>query len=390
MNNPCTSEARAQSPLLVCFSQLRWGFVYQRPQHLMTRAAADHRVLYWEEPMIREGATPRLDRFPQNEKLEVITPILPEGLNPAQEMEALRHLLDARLAEEGQTEPDIAWYITPMMLGFSGHLQPAITVYDNMDELSAFLNAPAALLRSETALLEKADVVFTGGQSIYEAKARRHPNVHPMPSSIDAGHFGKARTWTGPEPEDQAAIPHPRVGWFGVIDERTDLELIERLADLRPGWSYVMIGPVVKIDPAALPRRPNIHWLGLKSYAELPAYLSGWDAGFMPFAINDATRFISPTKTPEFLAAGVPVAATPIRDIIRPYGSLGLVEIADTPEGMAAAIERAMHGRTERWHGNVAAFLADKSWDRTWSAMRGLVDKTRSGKSSSVQKGEAA
>src|SRR3712207_4223372 len=195
-----------------------------------------------------------------------------------------------------------------------------------MDELSLFRGASQELLDLESALFSRCDLVFTGGMSLYEAKKSRHRSVHGFPSSIDFSHFSQARS-IQVDPEDQAHIPHPRLGFFGVVDERMDIELLAEVADLRPDWQFVMIGPVVKIDPNSLPQRPNIHWLGGKSYADLPRYLFGWDVGFMPFALNEATRFISPTKKPEFLAAGVPVVSTPINDVVRPYGEKGLVEI---------------------------------------------------------------
>jgi glycosyltransferase involved in cell wall biosynthesis len=175
------------------------------------------------------------------------------------------------------------------------------------------------------------------------------------------------------EPEDQKHIPHPRIGFFGVVDERMDIDLVAALADLRPDWQLAMIGPVVKIDPASLPQRPNIHWLGMKSYAQLPEYLAGWDVGFMPFAINEATRFISPTKTPEFLAAGLPVVSTPVRDVQRPYGELGLLRIAATAEEMVAQLESAMSGTREEWRQAVDRFLANMSWQSTWAVMERLM-----------------
>jgi glycosyltransferase involved in cell wall biosynthesis len=216
-------------------------------------------------------------------------------------------------------------------------------------------------------------VVFTGGQSIYEAKAHRHQNIHAMPSSIDKAHFGSARHRIGPEPSDQADIPHPRIGWFGVVDERMDLDLVAQLADLRPDWQFIIVGPVVKVDPASLPQRHNLHWLGQKDYRELPAYLAGWDAGYFPAAMNEATRFISPTKTPEFLSAGLPLVSTPVRDVVRPYGDLGLVDIASTAEEMAAALASIMARPKDAWLAKVDAFLKDKSWDRTWADMRRLM-----------------
>ena len=105
-----------------------------------------------------------------------------------------------------------------------------------------------------------------------------------------------------------------------------DFELLSGVARARPGWSFVMLGPVVKIDEESLPRAANIHYLGSKSYAELPRYASGWDVALLPFARNESTEFISPTKTPEYLAAGLPVVSTSIRDVVRPYQELGLVQ----------------------------------------------------------------
>ncbi|MDX2264404.1 MAG: glycosyltransferase [Hyphomicrobiales bacterium] len=335
----------------------------------MTKAARTYRVIFWEEPIFEENAKVSVDLQPQGDNITIAVPKLPRGMGEADIRDTLRSLLDGVLSQAGAPRELIAWYGTPMMLEFSDHLRPSLTVYDNMDELASFLFAPPQLVELENRLLKRADVVFTGGMSIFEAKQHRHDNIHPKPSSIDKAHFAKARDWTGGAPEDQADIPHPRIGWFGVIDERMDPQFVADLADVKPDWQFVMIGPVVKIDPAVLPQRANIHWLGQKSYESLPAYLAGWDAGFIPYAINEATRFISPTKTPEFLAAGVPLVATPIKDIVRPYGDLGLCEIVDTPQQMADALERAMGQDEQSFLAKVDDFLADKSWDRTWSEM---------------------
>jgi UDP-galactopyranose mutase len=277
-------------------------------------------------------------------------------------------------------ERPIQWFYTPMPApAMIGAFDERAVVYDCMDELSLFRGAPPSLLDRERRLLELADLVFTGGQSLYEAKRERHPAVHAFPSSIDAEHFGRARR-PAPEPADQAAIPHPRLGYVGVIDERIDLDLLAAAAAARPDWQWVMIGPVVKIDPESLPRRSNLHYLGMKSYDELPSYLAGWDVALMPFAANESTRFISPTKTPEYLAGGRPVVSTPIRDVVRPYGELGLVEIAEDPESFVTAAERAMarfgEGAPEReeWLRRVDEFLAGGSWSRTFRNMSELID----------------
>ncbi|HYF53228.1 MAG TPA: glycosyltransferase family 1 protein, partial [Salinarimonas sp.] len=369
--SPASDFLRADSkqPLLVCFSHLRWDFVWQRPQHLLSRAAKTYRVLFVEEPHRREGATPHMDVSERPGGITVAAPILPPGMSPEAEIEAQRDLVERLLARETGA-PRVFWYYTPMALAFTGDLESDACVYDNMDELAAFKGASPQLLALEDELFRRADVVFTGGMSLYEAKRSRHHNVHGLPSSIEAAHFGQARGLAG-EPDDHAGIARPRLGFFGVVDERMDVDLVGACAELRPDWQFVMIGPVVKIDPASLPRRDNIHWIGGRDYKDLPRYLAAWDVGFMPFAINEATRFISPTKTPEFLAAGLPVVSTPITDVVRPYGEKGLVEIAMTPLEVVRKAERLMAmGAEERetWLARVDRHLAAGSWDKTWAA----------------------
>ncbi|MBH0014511.1 hypothetical protein I6F66_20905, partial [Pseudoalteromonas sp. NZS100_1] len=262
----------------------------------MSRFARDRKVIVWEEP-IHDAPSATLDTHVCDcSGVTILTPHLPAGLSRHEETETLRALLDGAITRD-PARPLICWYYTPMMLPFSDHLAADCIVYDCMDELANFKGAPSELLPLEQRLLDSCDLVFTGGHSLYEARAARHPSVHAFPSSVDATHFSTARA-AGPEPEDQAELPSPRLGFYGVVDERMDLALLEGLADARPEWSIVIVGPVVKISDADLPRRPNLHYLGGKGYAELPDYLRGWDVALMPFAINEATRFISPTKTP--------------------------------------------------------------------------------------------
>jgi UDP-galactopyranose mutase len=242
-----------------------------------------------------------------------------------------------------------------------------------MDELSAFKFAPPELHEREAELFTRADLVFTGGQSLYEAKKEQHPAVYAFPSSIDKEHFAKALT-INEEMPDQEKIPSPRIGFIGVIDERMDITLLGEIADLKPEWSFIMIGPVVKIDEADLPRAENIYYLGGKSYEELPGYIAGWDVAMMPFAMNESTRFISPTKTPEYLAAGRPVVSTPIRDVVRPYGNEGLVHIAESPEEFVAAIQSALDEDADDRRRRVDEFLKNMSWDGTFDAMADLID----------------
>ena len=345
---------------LVCFSHLRWDFVYQRPQHLLSRAARTRRVIFIEEP-IHDVARPCLDTRRDESGVLIVTPHLPHDAGAMH----IRTLLDFFLSTNG-IHDFVAWYYTPMALEFSRHLRPAATIYDCMDELSAFAGAPADIREKERDLLARADLVLTGGRSLYEAKRALHGNVQECPSSVDVSHFALARQPL-PEPADQEGIPKPRIGFFGVLDERLDLDLLGNIAQLSPGWQFVMVGPVAKIDPGRLPSRPNIHYLGSKSYKELPGYIAGWEVAMLPFARNEATRFISPTKTPEYLAAGRPVVSTSIPDVVRPYGEEGLARIADTPELFVEAIRAALCDRASRWLPRADAFLSGNSWDATWS-----------------------
>jgi glycosyltransferase involved in cell wall biosynthesis len=370
------SRDLAAPAALIVLSHLRWDFVYQRPQHLMSRFARERRVFFVEEPIHDEGA-PRLVTAEREGGIVLAVPHLPHGLSGHETEAAQAALLAEFLDAEGIVDY-VLWYYTPMAIALTVGLKPRAVVYDCMDELSLFRGAPQDLLRREEGLLAQTDLVFTGGQSLYEAKRGRHPSVHAFPSSIEAAHFAQARE-AQPEPVDQAGIPRPRLGYFGVIDERIDLELLAALADARPEWQIVLLGPVVKIDPVTLPRRENLRYLGMKSYAELPAYLAGWDVALLPFARNESTRFISPTKTPEYLAGGCPVVSTSIRDVVRPYGELGLVEIADEPGEVVAAIERCLaavsdSGRRDRWLRRVDELLAGGSWDRTHRSMSDLID----------------
>ncbi|GLR48242.1 UDP-galactopyranose mutase [Sphingomonas astaxanthinifaciens] len=373
--HPNAPSSSNKPTTLLCFSHLRWDFVFQRPQHLMCRFAKDMPVTVWEEPVpAAAGEGPSLDiRAAKDcEGVTIVTPHLPEGLEVDAQRTVLKGLLDNYAATlEGRL---IRWYYTPMMLPFSRHLDSVATVYDCMDELSAFRFAPAELLDLERELLDAADVVFTGGYSLYEAKKKRHGNVHPFPSSVDRAHFGAARAGIA-DPADQAGIARPRFGFYGVIDERLDIELLDKVAEARPDWQLIMVGPVVKISHDDLPKRPNIHYLGGKTYDELPAYLGNWDVAMMPFAINDATRFISPTKTPEYLAAAKPVVSTPIRDVKRHYEKLSGVMIAGTAEQFVEACERALsltRGDNE-WLAEVDLALADMSWDTTQARMAALL-----------------
>ncbi|MBB4617240.1 UDP-galactopyranose mutase [Sphingomonas abaci] len=356
------ASSMPQPGLLLCFSHLRWNFVFQRPQHLMTRFATRMPVVFWEEPEFGKVSRPELGIRDEG-SIRIVVPQLPVGLDAEATRVALAALLDAFLAD--QPTVAIRWYYTPMMLPFSRQVAAGCTVYDCMDELSAFRFAPPELLALEAELLNAADLVFTGGYSLYEEKRSRHANVRPFPSSVDVAHFAQARAASRRQGRP------PRLGFYGVIDERMDLALLADLADARPDWTIEIVGPVVKIDPADLPQRDNLFYPGARSYAELPQVLAGWDVALMPFAINESTRFISPTKTPEYLAAGRPVVSTPITDVVRHYGAMAGVAIAPRDrfvEACDAALALA-RSADPAWRDEADAALAATSWDRTAAAM---------------------
>ena len=370
---------------LVVFSHLRWNFVYQRPQHLMSRLAQRWRVIFVEEPVLNSERN-ELERFKPAEGVEVWRPHV-TGDAPGfhdDHLPVLQRLLAGSMREQAVTNYWI-WFYTPMALPLATELTPRGVVYDCMDELTAFKNAPRQLVQRENALFKMADLVFTGGRSLYNAKKGRHPDVHCFPSSVDAKHFSKL---TQDHPL-QSDLARPRLGYCGVIDERINLDLIAGVAQARPDWEIVMVGPTAKVEPSLLPRRSNIHWLGQQSYDDLPAFISGWDVCLMPFALNEATRYISPTKTLEYMACGRPSVSTSIRDVVEPYGHL--VHIADTPEGFVAACSEIME-RTRKEQAAHAQALAEvvarTSWDSTAQAMAELIaqaDEALQGETTLVQ-----
>lgn len=360
---------------LICFSHLKWNFVYQRPQHLLSRYAKSNRVFFIEEPVF-DADEENYQISPANEaNVWVVVFHLNKNLSEDSILQKQKSLLFVLMQDMDITDYSL-WYYTPLALSYTAHLKPNLIVYDCMDELSAFRFAPPLLKQKETELMQIADVVFTGGYSLYEAKKGKHANIFPFPSSIDREHFFSARDKTE-EPADQKEIPHPRFGFYGVVDERFDIKLLRDLALKRPQWHFIIIGPVVKIDPSALPKSSNIHYLGSKHYNNLPEYLSGWDVAIMPFALNESTKYISPTKTPEYLAGGKPVISTSIKDVVEPYGNNGLVYIADTVNDFMAAGNQALQQKDkEKWMKKVDSYLANISWDKTWNKMMLALEDT--------------
>ena len=359
---------------IIVFSHLRWSFVFQRPQHLMTRLATKRRVVFFEEPVHEKGCDPYLETSTPEPGVTVCRPHThcPENGYHDEQFPVLSRLLKKFLADE-KIRNYIAWFYTPMALPMAVDLDPRLVIYDCMDELSGFLGAPAQLAQREAALLETANLVFTGGPSLYQAKKDLHPAVYCFPSSVDYSHFSRACD-PSVEHEIQKPLRRPRLGYFGVLDERLDLPLLKSLAQSHPEWQIVMVGPVVKISPDLLPRLKNIHYFGQQQYADLPCFLAGWDVCLIPFALNDATRYISPTKTLEYMAAEKPVVSTPITDVAVPYGDI--VFIGNGIGSFINACQKALALPPSHQETMVAAMrkvLAGTSWDATTAAMESLI-----------------
>jgi len=365
---------------IVVFCHLRWDFVYQRPQQLLTQLAQFYHVVFIEEPIFTEGqsflayATPA----PNVTVCQPHTAIHGAGFHDDQ-LPSLRALL----AELSFATDPIVWFYTPMALPLLQQFHPYLVVYDCMDELAAFKNSPKQLLQRETALLKVADLVFTGGPSLYEAKRKRHPRTYCFPSSVDTIHFEQARDRNNSHPAHRD-IATPRLGYYGVIDERFDAELLAYLADAHSSWQIVLVGPIVKIDPAALPQRANIHYLGQQPYKALPHFLAGWDICLLPFALNEATRFISPTKVLEYMAAELPIVSTAIADIAIPYGDI--VAIAHDGPNFVAACEAALAAseaeKIQRIQ-KMRVVVAATSWQQSADEMRALLESTPPGQAAS-------
>jgi len=391
---------------LVCVSHLWWDWVWQRPQHLLSRLTQRRNVLYVEEPRIQIGpdyegfdiveadSNLRIGRLTYRSDAPTFWERLHEtldrtGAHPFKVSDQIREAslmfespMQERLEREvveyvaaRRGERLVLWLYTPVVVQFIDLLQPDLVVYDVMDELSAFKFMPPKLKQQEQELFARADLIFTGGPSLYEARRNRHSDVHLYPSGVDQAHFAQALSDDLPVPPSIAALPSPIIGFFGVLDERLDRELLAQVAQLRPDWQWVMIGPILKIEDSHLPRLPNLHYLGKQDYADLPAYLKAFDVAMMPFARNEATQFISPTKTLEYMAAHKPIVSTPITDVIGLYGSV--VRIAHTAEEFVAQVEAALHepereraNRIEREHDLLGAY----TWDRIASEMQALID----------------
>jgi glycosyltransferase involved in cell wall biosynthesis len=360
---------------IVVLSHLRWDFVYQRPQHLLSRLAEHYHIVFFEEPVFhpREHLAVISTPHPNVVVWKPCTPVEAAGFHDDQ----LPYLLPLFRQVVSECDDYMVWFYTPMAIPLIDGLTPQLVVYDCMDELAAFKNSPKQLLQRENALFNVTDIVFTGGPSLFRAKQGRHSNVHCFPSSVDINHFSQGLD-PGNEHSTHNAMPRPRVGYYGVIDERIDMNIIAAVADAHAEWQIVMVGPVVKIDPAALPQRQNIHYLGQWPYEELPQFLASWDVALLPFAINESTRFISPTKTLEYMVAELPIVSTNVADVVELYGRA--VSLASDIEGFIGACERALKETPQVRFDRVQAMryiVSTSSWDATVKQMRRLISEAR-------------
>lgn len=376
--NGSPTEADASHGILA-FSHLRWSFVWQRPQQFLSRFAANHPVLFVEEPLfdLEDGMDPTLEIQSAGNNVTVAVPHFPVGTQWEANHDAMRELTRRGISvvnENGAFNEPLLWYYSPMMVEWSlGHFPARGVVYDCMDELSQFKGAPAGLIENERRLIENADVVFTGGYELYEKKSKQHSNVHCFGCGVEYDHFARAQDTDLPVPADVQAIKRPIIGWFGVVDERVDYQLLKQAAELRPDYSFVLVGPVVKVDPASLPQAENLYWLGGRDYKDLPDYCRAFDVCMMCFAINEATEFINPTKALEYLATGKPVISTPVKDVVRQYRDF--VEIAGTPEEFVEAVDRLLENPDRERIQRGIDRARECSWEGTVSQMRDLIEE---------------
>lgn len=381
-DGPWIEELR-QRPALVVLSHLRWDVGVRRPQQLLSRLAADFDVYLVEEPMPTEDPAHLVSRCPMPgiEVLVPHTPLVAPGFADEQ-IDALRGPLVHHLAERGVAEP-VVWLTTPLALPLAEDLEPSALIYDCMDDLAATHGAPATLHAREAELLDEADLVLTAAPSLHAARAGRHANVHCLPSAVEAGHWSPERLSglaAARSPEAVAAravhatVPRPRLGFFGIVDARLDVALLGSIADRRPEWQVVMAGPIVGIDPATLPRRPNLHWVGLQDHDTLPHLVAQWDVCLLPFARTAAARYVNPARVLEYLAAGKPVVSTPVADVDALYGPL--VHFAGDAEAFVTACAAAMDepGAARKAHEARARETVEAcSWDATVARIRELL-----------------
>jgi glycosyltransferase involved in cell wall biosynthesis len=379
-NSEKVSAAGSRSYPLIVHCHLNWEWVWQRPQQFVSRLSRAHRTLFVETyPPAKDLVTPlaqlqAVDQFPN---LTILRIQFPEwrwhdgAFVDAERRRLLQEALRGPLA--GQFDGAVQWFYDPMAVtAFAGHLGEAAIVYDCMDELSKFRHAPPELVQREAELLHKADVVFTGGHRLFECKRALNNNCHFYGCGVDAMHFGRARDKQTVVPPDLAGLRRPVLGYFGVVDERMDYDLMARLAEANPRWSVVVIGPVTKVEERILPRRPNIHWLGGREYSQLPAYCKGFDVCLMPFALNESTEFINPTKALEYMATGRPIVSSAVPDVVRNFGAV--VKVASDQDDFIARCREAVSNPDAAAIERGLKMAADNSWESIVAQMEKHIE----------------
>jgi glycosyltransferase involved in cell wall biosynthesis len=374
------SQAATAYPI-IAHSHLAWDWVWQRPQQFLSRLSRKHRVLFIEtrapDPALVAplAKCETLENFPNLTVLRIQFPSWRWEDADYVDLER-RNLVQQALAGPlaGKFDDAVQWFYDPMAVkAFAGHLGEVATVYDCMDELSQFAGAPVELVEREAALLARADVVFAGGRRLHEAKSRHHSNCHFYGCGVDREHFGKARHPQTVVPPDLSHLPKPVLGYFGVVDERLDYDLIAALADANPRWSVAMIGPVMKIEEHVLPRRRNLHWLGGRDYSQLPAYCKGFDVCLMPFARNKATEFINPTKALEYMATGRMIVSSAIPDVVRNFGDI--IKVASGHEEFISLCQQALSSCDSDAIERGLSLAAENSWDSIVSRLEMHIDE---------------
>lgn len=328
----------------IVHSHLRWDFVWQRPQQIISRLAHDHPILFVEEPVIGDAAFSGLEiSYPHSNVIRVVPHL--DGTRASNYDRSAKMVRDFLLEELANNfrlanlfNDPVLWFYTPMPAPtMLGEFDEVGVVYDCMDELAQFKDAPADIRNREQFLLSRADVVFTGGRNLYQTKSRVHSNVHYFGCGVDIHHFGRARLPETEIADELKNLSSPIAGYFGVIDERLDYELIAKLAQAKPDWTFVMVGPIVKVNPASLPQAANLKWLGQRDYKDLPRYLKAYDVCLMPFALNEATQYINPTKTLEYMAGNKPILSTAVVDVVKNFTPV--VQVAYSQEEFVEKLE---------------------------------------------------
>jgi glycosyltransferase involved in cell wall biosynthesis len=365
---------------IIVHCHLCWDWVWQRPQQFVSRLSQRHKILFVEViAPAADLATPTARfRGPENfPNVTILTLQFPAARwNDGEYVDAERR----RMVQEfitgpvaGQFDNAVQWFYDPMAVpAFAGKMDEILTVYDCMDELSKFKCAPPEIIERERQLLGRADVVFTGGRKLFEAKSQHNDNCHFYGCGVDCEHFGKAREERTEVPAELRGMQKPVLGYFGVVDERMDYELIARLADANPKWSVVMIGPVLKVDEAVLPKRPNLHWLGQRSYSDLPAYCKGFDVCLMPFALNESTEFINPTKALEYMATGRMIVSTAVPDVVRNFGSV--VKIAKNQKEFISLCQRAVEKPEQDAIERGLQMASENTWEKIVARMERHIE----------------